>query len=437
MGSITYLTVFRFSIQLIICETAFLAIRPRKPQFLLRSISALGFHFLCAFVWFFLLSEIKSAAPWPSVLFFLGITGFSIISLLFCFDIDPIEMLFIGTCGYATEHITFAITRVLLYFLGLTNVSLPTIIDYIFIRFGNYIIVSVLMNLFVVKKNAEYETFDNKVNLKFIRLAIIAMLSAIILSVLYTNADYNPETAIYTHFLCPLYSALCCLLIIYIEYYTFKEFRATLESEQMEQMLEISETQRIANKEAIDIINIRCHDLKHQMKVLMAMSNNNPSELDDYLESVKRATSIYDAIYHTGNDALDYILREKSLLADEKGIEFSCMADGTALNFMQQVDIYALMGNALDNALEQLEKEQSEERVLSLQIQKKAGVVIIRLENTCTSNPIFKNSIPVSSKENHYIHGFGMRSIKYVAQKYGGDLIIEAKNNIFTLTVVI
>lgn len=438
MGTITYLTVFRFSIQLIISEAAFLAIRPRKDHFVTRAILGLAIILGLSYIWFGLLSSLSKESIWLCALFYLGVTGFSVIGLLFCFDVMPMEMLFICTCGYATEHITFAATRVIMYLLGISSQSLPMWADYLFVRLGNYILIAFIMYKFVVKKYADYETFTDKISFRFIPLAIVVMLTAIVLSVWYTNAESTPELMLYTHLLCPIYSSLCCLLIIIMEYYTFNETRAVLETEQMEQMLQMAEAQRISNKEAIDIINVRCHDLKHQMKALTGLHKDDTSTgISEYMESIKRATSIYDATYHTGNEALDYILREKSLLAEEKDIEFSCMADGNAISFMQQVDIYALMGNALDNALEQLEKEDKDGRILSLQIQERAGIVIIRLENTCTSKITFQNGLPVTSKGDFSSHGFGVRSIKYVVQKYDGDLIIESKNNRFILSIAI
>lgn len=71
----------------------------------------------------------------------------------------------------------------------------------------------------------------------------------------------------------------------------------------------MSDAQQKSAKEAIDIINIKCHDLKHQIGALAKM--DDPLARSKYLQEVSEAVSIYDAVYHTGNKALDYILREK------------------------------------------------------------------------------------------------------------------------------
>ena len=58
----------------------------------------------------------------------------------------------------------------------------------------------------------------------------------------------------------------------------------------------------------------------------------------------------------TGNEILDTILTEKSLICENSGIHINCVADGSLLAFMNPVDLYTLFGNALDNAIEAGEK---------------------------------------------------------------------------------
>lgn len=54
----------------------------------------------------------------------------------------------------------------------------------------------------------------------------------------------------------------------------------------------------------------------------------------------------------TGNKVLDTVLTTKSLYCNKHGIIFTCVADGTLLDFMDVMDICSIFGNALDNAIE-------------------------------------------------------------------------------------
>lgn len=58
-----------------------------------------------------------------------------------------------------------------------------------------------------------------------------------------------------------------------------------------------------------------------------------------YVKEVQQAISNYDAIFHTGSEPLDYVLREKKLIMNEYNVAFSCMANCALINFMSSADI--------------------------------------------------------------------------------------------------
>ena len=171
--------------------------------------------------------------------------------------------------------------------------------------------------------------------------------------------------------------------------------------------------------------------MKHLQRV------ETDEERSAYIEEIKNAISIYDATYHTGCEALDYILREKTLISDERNIAFSCMADGTLLQFMDKTDLYALLGNALDNALEQQMKEEEEMRMMSLRIQRSSQMVMIHLENTCSTSVEFRDGMPFTTKEDKNYHGFGVRSMAYIVEKYEGNLVMYMTDGKFILDIAI
>ena len=435
MENLSVLTVLRFSLQLLVCEAAFLLPRRRKNRFPLRLSLALLTHFALSFVWFFLLGRIPGDRMLMNAVFFLGVAGITVLASSLCFEVGPMEMTFIATCGYATEHIAFALTRIALYCLGIDDGALPDWADFLFTRSLNYLLAAVLVYLLLVRPNSTKEVF-RKQDGRFVGMAVIVVIAAVVLSAWYTAPEESGDTAFYTRFVCPIYSSICCLMVIAMEYFVFRENRITLEKESMEQLMGAAEVQRRATKEAIDIINMRCHDLKHQMKALI--SDTDSAEKREYIESIRRATDIYDSAYHTGSEALDYVLQEKKLLAGERGVEFTCIADGSCLGFMRKVDIYALLGNAIDNALEHLEREREGDRFILLNIRMRAGLAAIRLENTCTTPVVFReDGLPETSKPDKEAHGFGVRSIRFIVEKYGGDLFMEVREGRFLLNVIL
>ena len=86
---------------------------------------------------------------------------------------------------------------------------------------------------------------------------------------------------------------------------------------------------------------------------------------------------------------------------------------------MEDMDISALFGNILDNAIESVQKlNEQEKRLIHLSVAKQKQFLRIRCENYCEEQLKFENGMPVTTKKDRRFHGFGMKSIK----KYGGEI---------------
>ena len=98
------------------------------------------------------------------------------------------------------------------------------------------------------------------------------------------------------------------------------------------------------------------------------------------------------------------------------------MADGTLLDFMAEMDISALFGNVLDNAIESVEKlDDKEKRLIHLSVAKQKNFLRIRSENYTEEKITFKNGMPVTTKKDKRFHGFGMKSIQRACGTTGSN----------------
>jgi len=188
--------------------------------------------------------------------------------------------------------------------------------------------------------------------------------------------------------------------------------------------------------ETIDIINRKCHDLKHQIHVLRNVTDQQEKEA--FFSEIEDAIMIYDTALQTGNKALDTVLMEKGLFCKNHNIQWTCMADGTKLNFINFADIYAMFGNALDNAItEVMNLEDPEKRVLSLRILTRNKLLVIEIQNYYDKKLHFEEGLPVTTKKNKWYHGFGMKSIQHTAEKYNGTISVRTEDAIFTLLIIV
>lgn len=203
----------------------------------------------------------------------------------------------------------------------------------------------------------------------------------------------------------------------------------------LNQILSERERQYKNSVENVEIINRKCHDLRKQLRALEFVSEE---ERGKALSEITDSINIYDSEIKTDNPALNALLNEKGLTCLSKGINFTKIVDGNALSFMNSVDLYTLLGNMLDNAVEASEKvEDGQKRVISLNIHKAGGFVVLRMDNYCNEPPAMKNGIPVTSKSDKNYHGYGVKSIRHVAEKYGGSVSLNVSENIFTVLVTV
>ena len=189
--------------------------------------------------------------------------------------------------------------------------------------------------------------------------------------------------------------------------------------------------------ENVELINRKCHDLKHQISALKFMLDESARK--DYIRELERSVMIYDSEVKTGNEILDTILTEKSLVCEAKQIQLSCVADGEALSFMDAVDVYTIFGNAIDNAIESVSQlPDPGMRGISLLVTRKGDMGMIQTENYYESQSDLSEGLPSTTKQTEPgYHGFGLKSIRYTAEKYGGFMTIETANSIFLLRVVL
>ena len=225
-----------------------------------------------------------------------------------------------------------------------------------------------------------------------------------------------------------------CVFTVWMEYELLVNRKLASEKDTTERVLAERERQYEQSRESIEAINIKCHDLRHQIR---ALANGGAAIDPTALADVARDVAVYDAAVRTGNEALDTILTEKSLVCQREGITLTCVADGAALNFMAPADIYALFGNALDNAVEAARG--ASRRSISVVVRRTMGVTSVSVENyyDLGAQPTFEDGLPQTTKADKANHGFGMRSMRAIAERYGGTLVARAEDGTFSLDIML
>lgn len=224
--------------------------------------------------------------------------------------------------------------------------------------------------------------------------------------------------------------------ILFAYHVLLQEVNIKLEMESLQNMLHMQYSNYKMSEESIAMVNQKYHDLKHQIAILR--SEVTSEEKLEYLDQMEREIKAYEAQNKTGNKVLDTILTGKSLQCQNQGISLTCVADGSALDFMHPMDISTLFGNALDNAMESVKKiADPDKRLIHVSVSRQKGFLRIRVENCYEGDIVFENGLPSTTKRDKRYHGYGIKSIQNTARKYNGSVTISAEKGWFELRVLI
>ena len=203
----------------------------------------------------------------------------------------------------------------------------------------------------------------------------------------------------------------------------------------MEHLLENQRQKYLQSQEVYDQINYRYHDLKYHLQMLKTES---VEERNKYIAELEEDIKQFESYYRTDNEVLDILLANESKTFRDNDIKFVCVADGKALSFMDKLDVYSLFGNALDNAVESLVKiADKDKRLLRMQVNTQNSFVFVKVQNYYEHNLVTNDGDFETTKKEKYNHGFGIKSMRQVVEKYNGTLEIDTSGNWFTVCVLI
>ena len=234
-----------------------------------------------------------------------------------------------------------------------------------------------------------------------------------------------------------IYALGACVLVLALETILQRELRVQRALSENKNLWNQRQLQYEMSRENIAMITRKCHDMKHQIEALI-QTESHSERRKSFIESVQDMIEVYDNDVHTGNEALDTILMEKGLYCKVHHIDWTCVADGKLLEFMDVVDLFTIMGNALDNAVESVEKRGKEEyKSIGVRVWKKDLFAVIQVENTFDGELKMKDGLPLTSKADKENHGIGIRSIKSIVEKYQGTVSVRVQDGNFVLTILL
>ena len=237
-----------------------------------------------------------------------------------------------------------------------------------------------------------------------------------------------------------VFSILLLFNMIILEVYSKITEKIMLEKEKTvyEQQIHMMTNNTKEQKKLMEDFHRERHDLTNKLIVLkneieQGEKENVIREIDKIIENNHTESYISDS----GNQVIDALLNTKYSIAKENGIQFLLKIFIPEELPVNQCDLGVVLGNALDNAIEATEKCTGNDKdiEIAMGIKKQSLVLVIKnpYEGYLKQDKIGKL---ISTKNDFRRHGYGISSIQKVADKYGGDVIIETQDGKFVLTVM-
>lgn len=399
--------------------------RPKRKYFWLRFVpTAVAMTALSSWLW----SLARSA--WYPTLEQYGVIICDVIFLtelfglfFFSFKCSAMEIFLYIMGGWTAEHLGNQIAMIV-------SVAGNIQIDY-FNYSWQYFLTNLLSYILVYGAifAVFYKIMKRDVAIKNKRMLVPAAVLLVVVIVLAVWMPYNLEAQ--DSVIVRLYAVSCCIITLFLICSAFEEGRLSQELSIMSHIDRKRAEHYEMSRESIEVINTRCHDLKKIISQIIA----NKSAVN--VEEIAQELETYDAIVKTGNDAFDAILTEKSLYCEKNDIRFTVMADTKRLDFLSDIDIYSLFSNILDNAIEASMKMEEQKRVIGLTVRSIGDICSIHSDNMFDGKLKFIGKNIVTTKNNASEHGFGLTSIKRIAEKYGGNMKVSTDDDVFNLDIVI
>lgn len=284
-----------------------------------------------------------------------------------------------------------------------------------------------IIYLFLRKQDRLSEDFQTKRN-AIVLAGTTFLLSSPLYSVVHSFQSNDFALAV----CCKLLFVIIYLFILVVRAGLFSRGRISQELKITEQLLHQEKKHYESVKDNIEIINMKCHDIKRQLSSLQGKLT------DDEISALQEAVKIYDSNIKTGSEILDVIIYQKQLYCENNGIRLSCIADGACLAGIPSSSLYALVSNALENATEAVAKiSDPEKKVISFCVKNENGCAVMEVTNYFSVPPETNGTTLQTSKSDKAHHGYGIKSMRFITENLGGTLDIVTEDDIFYLTIKI
>ena len=410
------------------CVVCILPLRKR-----LRRISLYGVLIVMLPILLYL-NHLRVTTPYWIPMMSLGLCVM-LLGIWLCCRISFLDAGYYWARAFLAAEFAASLEWVIYYYIMVTQSRIDMMLSFICLG-ATYLIVFGSLSLLQKRRQMSISTYGSG-SRDFVSAVVIALAVFTVsnLNYIFANSIYTKSLGAGTLMTRTLVD-FAGMILLFVQQEQRRETMLLRELTAMESLFQRQYDQYRQYKENDEILGRKYHDLKHQIAAIRAESD--PDKRESYLEGLDEAIEIYESRHKTGNAVLDTVLSGKSMVCAQKGIEFLSYADASRLDVMDTMDICSVFGNALDNAIESVEKlDDPDKRQIKLYVYNQNQFILIRVENYFKGDLQYEDGSLKTTKKHSQFHGYGVKSIMQIAEKYGGNATVSTEDDLFKLILLI
>ena len=303
-----------------------------------------------------------------------------------------------------------------------------------YVLFSSFLSVVMFYAFVVILRNIYRKRNREEFSGQWAFLLLIVLMSICVAYVLLNDNEISRVTA-----LTVIIVMIAVNLILYYFYtsmldrYIFMQDNVLLREQ-----IAIYESELRANVEQDRQVQALRHDMKHHIREIYSLADKNTdTDIIRYLDEMSDSMDNIEKVASTGNSVFDGILNyyAQKIKQEMNNVNFSVILKIPTDLEISSFDMNVILGNLLDNAMENVSGEAGQELQIEAVLEYIEGLLRIEVVNTFAGS-ISKDGDKILSHKGEG-HGFGLSNVKKITEKYSGYMMTEHESNRFKVVVLL
>ncbi|ACR73233.1 GHKL domain-containing protein (plasmid) [Lachnospira eligens] len=303
-----------------------------------------------------------------------------------------------------------------------------------YVLFSSFLSVVMFYAFVVILRNIYRKRNREEFSGQWAFLLLIVLMSICVAYVLLNDNEISRVTA-----LTVIIVMIAVNLILYYFYtsmldrYIFMQDNVLLREQ-----IAIYESELRANVEQDRQVQALRHDMKHHIREIYSLADKNTdTDIIRYLDEMSDSMDNIEKVASTGNSVFDGILNyyAQKIKQEMNNVNFSVILKIPTDLEISSFDMNVILGNLLDNAMENVSGEAGQELQIEAVLEYIEGLLRIEVVNTFAGNVNKDGERFISHKGQG--HGFGLSNVKKITEKYSGYMMTEHESNRFKVVVLL